>query len=245
MAKKKYYAVAVGRSCGIYTDWATTERQVKGFAGAKFKSFSTKSEAEMWLANPVYLKKERQKSDQQEAGAAPPQQQCDPDAIIVYTDGGSINNPGPGGYGVVIETDGKRQELSGGFRYTTNNRMEMMAAIVALRELQNCGKKIFLYSDSSYLVNGISKGWARKWRTKGWRKSDGQPVLNVDLWKELLDLLNGAEVSFNWVKGHAGNELNERCDRLAVAAARQAEMVTDVVYETSGNGVENYDERTL
>ena len=138
-------------------------------------------------------------------------------AIIVYTDGGSINNPGPGGYGIVIETDGKRQELSGGFRHTTNNRMEMMAAIVALRSLQDCRKKICLFSDSSYLVNGITKGWAKKWRSKGWRKSDGQPVLNVDLWKELLALLDSAEVSFNWVKGHAGNELNERCDRLAVA----------------------------
>jgi ribonuclease HI len=110
--------------------------------------------------------------------------------------------------------------------------MEMMAAIVAFRKLQNCGKKIFLYSDSSYLVNGITKGWAKKWRSKGWLKSDGQPVLNVDLWQELLQLLNGAEVSFNWVKGHAGNELNERCDRLATSAARQSEMPADVVYET-------------
>jgi ribonuclease HI len=232
MAKKKYYAVAVGRSCGIYTDWATTEKQVKGFAGAKFKSFPTKAEAEAWQENPVYQKKEGSKSPKQEAGLVSPQQQCDPDVIIVYTDGGSINNPGPGGYGVVIEKDGNRQELSGGFRHTTNNRMEMMAAIVALRTLQNCGKKIFLYSDSSYLVNGISKGWAKKWRSKGWLKSDGQPVLNIDLWKELLDLLTEVKVSFNWVKGHAGNELNERCDRLAVSAARQSEMPADEVYET-------------
>ncbi len=245
MAQKKYYAVAVGRSSGIFTDWATAEKQVKGFAAAKFKSFPTKAEAEAWLENPVYQKKESKKNGWQEGGPPPPQQQCDPDAIIVYTDGGSINNPGPGGYGVVIETDGNRRELNGGFRYTTNNRMEMMAAIVALRDLQNCGKKIFLYSDSSYLVNGITKGWAKKWRSRGWLKSDGQAVLNVDLWKELLELLEGAEVSFNWVKGHAGNELNERCDRLAVAAARQPEMIADVVYETLGNGAENCDERTL
>ena len=245
MAGKKYYVVAVGRSTGIYTDWATTEKQVKGFAGAKFKSFPTKAEAEAWLGNPVYEKKERGKSIRQEAGNASPQQQCDPDAIIVYTDGGSINNPGPGGYGLVIETAGGRQELSGGFRHTTNNRMEMMAAIVALRTLQNCQKKICLFSDSSYLVNGISKGWAKKWRSKGWKKSDGQPVLNVDLWKELLALLDSLEVSFNWVKGHAGNELNERCDRLAVAAARQPEMPVDVVYEAMTNGAESHDERTL
>ena len=235
----KYYAVAVGRCSGIYTDWATAEKQVKGFAAAKFKSFPTKAEAEAWLENPVYQKQLESKSGQQSVGAAQqPQRQCDPDSIIVYTDGGSINNPGPGGYGVVIETDGNRQELSGGFRCTTNNRMEMMAAIVALRELQNCGKKICLFSDSSYLVNGITKGWAKKWRSKGWRKSDGQPVLNVDLWKELLSLIDGADVSFNWVKGHAGNELNERCDRLAVASARQPDMPIDVVYETLGNGSE-------
>jgi len=120
----------------------------------------------------------------------------------------------------------------------------MMAAIVGLRELRNCGKKVFLYSDSSYLVNGISKGWAKKWRSKGWRKGDGEPVLNIDLWKELLELLDGVDVLFNWVKGHAGNELNERCDRLAVSAARQAEMVADVVYEAIGNGG-NFDQRTL
>lgn len=245
MAKKKYYAVAVGRSPGVYENWTTAEKQVKGFAGAKFKSFPSKPEAEVWLENPVYDKKTPLKKGQQKAATVPHQQQCDPDAIIVYTDGGSINNPGPGGYGVVIERDGKRQELSGGFRHTTNNRMEMMAAIVALRGLQNCGKKVFLYSDSSYLVNGITKGWAKKWRSKGWQKSDGQPVLNVDLWQELLELLNGAEVSFNWVKGHAGNELNERCDRLAVSAARQSAMVADIAYENSANGAESCDQRTL
>ena len=239
MAQKKFYAVAVGRSPGIFTDWATAEKQVKGFAAAKFKSFPTKAEAEAWLENPVYQKKEGKKNGHQEAGLPSPRLQHDPDTIIVFTDGGSINNPGPGGYGVVIEMNGKRRELSGGFRLTTNNRMEMMAAIVALRELQNCGKKIYLYSDSSYLVNGITKGWARKWRSKGWQKSDGQPVLNVDLWQELLKLLDGVEVSFNWVKGHAGNELNERCDRLAVAASRQPEMVADVVYETSGQRSRN------
>jgi ribonuclease HI len=250
MAKIKYYAVAVGRCSGIYTDWATAEKQVKGFAAAKFKSFPTKAEAEAWLKSPVYRKKESQKSLRPEAGSAPPSQrqgdqQGDPEAIVVYTDGGSINNPGPGGYGVVIETAGERRELTGGFRHTTNNRMEMMAAIVALRELRNSGEKILLYSDSSYLVNGITKGWAKKWRSKGWRKGDGQPVLNIDLWKELLELLDGADVRFNWVKGHAGNELNERCDRLAVSAARQPEMIADVMYETLGNGAENCDQRTL
>ena len=221
MAGKKYYAVAAGRSPGIFTDWASAEKQVKGFAAAKFKSFSSREEAQIWLANPVYHKKEQSKSKRSVPGPGPASQ-YDPATIIVYTDGGSINNPGPGGYGVVIEENGKRRELSGGVRHTTNNRMEMLAAIVALRELQNCGKKIVLYSDSSYLVNGITKGWAKKWQKKGWLKSDGQPVVNIDLWRELLALQEGVEVMFNWVKGHAGNELNERCDQLATAAARQA-----------------------
>ncbi len=232
MAGKKYYAVAIGRSSGIYTDWASAEKQVKGFAAAKFKSFSSRAEAETWLVNPVYQKKERSraKGPAPGRGSASPH---DPAIIIVYTDGGSINNPGPGGYGVVIERNGERQELSGGVRHTTNNRMEMMAAIVALRELQNCRKKIALSSDSSYLVNGITKGWAKEWQKKGWLKSDGQAVVNIDLWRELLGLLEGVDVTFNWVKGHAGNELNERCDQLATAAARQADLVADVVYEES------------
>jgi ribonuclease HI len=216
---------------------------VKGFAAAKFKSFPTRAEAEAWLKSPVYVKKEQR--PRQETGSAAPQLQCDPAAIIVYTDGGSINNPGPGGYGVVIERAGERQEISGGFRHTTNNRMEMMAAIVALRELLHCGKKIFLYSDSSYLVNGITKGWARKWRSRGWTKGDGQPVLNSDLWQELLELVDEVDVGFNWVRGHAGNELNERCDRLAVAAARHSAVEVDVIYETLGNGAASRDQGTV
>lgn len=236
MAGKKYYAVAVGRNSGIFTDWATAEKQVKGFAAAKFKSFASRAEAEGWLANPVYLKKEQSqaKGHGPLSGLVPPP---DPATIVVYTDGGSINNPGPGGYGVVIERNGERRELSGGVRHTTNNRMEMTAAIVALRELQDCGKKIALYSDSSYLVNGITKGWVKKWQKKGWLKSDGEPVVNVDLWQELLTLQGGVHVTFHWVKGHAGNELNERCDQLATAAARQTGLVADMVYESMMNGV--------
>jgi ribonuclease HI len=241
---KKYYAVAAGRSPGIYTDWATAEKQVKGFAGAKYKSFPTRMEAEQWQENPVYQKKEPGETTGREQAAVSPEHPR-PDAIVVYTDGGSINNPGPGGYGVIIVTDNERRELSGGFRHTTNNRMEMMAAIVALRELLHCGKKIFLYSDSSYLVNGIIKGWARKWRSRGWTKGDGQPVLNSDLWQELLELVDEVDVGFNWVRGHAGNELNERCDRLAVAAARHSAMVADVIYETLGNGAANRDQGTV
>lgn len=228
MAKKKFYAVATGRQEGLFTDWATTEKQVKGFAGAKYKSFATEDEARAWLNDPVYQKKPSKKV----VAKSKPGVVTAKDEIVIYTDGGSINNPGPGGYGAVIEKDGKREEYSGGFRKTTNNRMEMTAAIVALNELCGTGKKIHLFSDSSYLVNGVEKGWARNWQAKGWKKSDGEPAVNVDLWKRLLDLLDTLDVTFHWVKGHAGNELNERCDRLAVAAARNSPVTVDEGYES-------------
>lgn len=232
MAKKKFYAVAVGRSCGIFMDWATTEKQVKGFAGAKFKSFPTEQEAKAWLNDPVYAKKASpSKSKVQGDGKPTTLSSADPEKIVVYTDGGSINNPGPGGYGVVIVEAGEVRERSGGFRHTTNNRMEMMAAIVALIELQEQVKHIDLYSDSSYLVNGINKGWAPKWQARGWKKADGEAVLNSDLWKQLLKLTETINVYFHWVKGHAGNEGNERCDQLAVASARQSDLPVDIEYE--------------
>lgn len=229
MAKKKFYAVASGRRCGIFTDWQTAERQVKGYGGAKYKSFGSEAEAREWLENPIYQTKLRPAKKP----APQVQQETDAGTIVVYTDGGAINNPGPGGYGIVIDAGTSRRELSGGYRLTTNNRMEMMAAIVALRELKGSGKKVHLYSDSSYLVNSIEKGWVRKWRSNGWRKSDGKPVLNVDLWKDLLGLLGEIAVRFIWVKGHAGNELNERCDRLAVSSARMPGLPADHTYEES------------
>lgn len=225
--KKKFYAVAAGRSTGIFTDWATTEKQVKGFAGAKYKSFSTQSEAESWLNDPVYAPKSKSAKN-----TVKKVEEREPDnAIVIYTDGGAINNPGPGGYGVVICLNGERLELSGGFRLTTNNRMEMMACIVALQEVAGTSRPIVLYSDSSYLVNGVEKGWAKKWRAKGWRKADGSPALNTDLWEELLKLLEGENVKLRWVKGHAGNELNERCDQLAVSTARSGGLPIDHEYE--------------
>ena len=106
-----------------------------------------------------------------------------------------------------------------------------MAAIVALRQFETRTKPIKLYSDSSYLVNGINKGWVKKWQSNGWKKSDGQNVLNIDLWQELVDLTENSSVQFRWVKGHAGNTLNERCDRLAVDSAKQKCLPVDSGYE--------------
>jgi len=228
MAKKKFYAVAAGRECGIFVDWITTEKQVRGFPGAKYKSFFSMSDAEKWLGNPVYSKKKSSPRKVPQAVIDTVKNSTD---IVIYTDGGSINNPGPGGYGAVIVEAGRQQELSGGYRLTTNNRMEMTAAIVALRRFEARNERIHLYSDSTYLVNGIKKGWVKKWQLNGWKKSDGQPVLNIDLWQELIKLTEKGNVRFTWVKGHAGNVLNERCDSLAVSSARKEDLPIDSGYE--------------
>ncbi|OEU56980.1 MAG: ribonuclease HI [Desulfobulbaceae bacterium S3730MH12] len=228
MAKKKFYAVAVGRQCGIFTDWSITEKQVKGFGGAKYKSFSSRAGAEKWLDDPVYSKKASPIGKKTQRKVYPEDESTD---IVIYTDGSSLNNPGPGGYGAVIIEAGREKELSGGYRLTTNNRMEMMAAIVALRQFETGTKPIKLYSDSSYLVNGINKGWVKKWQSNGWKKSDGQDVLNIDLWQELIKLTENSNVQFRWVKGHAGNVYNEQCDRLAVDSAKQKSLPVDSGYE--------------
>ncbi len=148
----------------------------------------------------------------------------------IFTDGGCINNPGPGGYGIIIVANGKRKELSGGFRLTTNNRMELTAAILGLQELSP-KSKVSLYSDSRYLVDGISKGWAKAWRANKWRKSDKTRALNVDLWQRLLDLCEQHQVTFHWIEGHAGHPENERCDKLAVENARRKNLPIDPGYE--------------
>jgi ribonuclease HI len=150
--------------------------------------------------------------------------------VTIYTDGSSLGNPGPGGYGAVLLYQGHRRELSGGFRRTTNNRMELLAAIEALRALREpC--RVTLYTDSNYLVNGITKGWAKRWRAKGWMRNKRERALNADLWAELLELYETHDVDFVWVKAHAGNEENERCDTLAKEAAQAADLAADVNYE--------------
>ena len=140
--------------------------------------------------------------------------------VKLYTDGACKGNPGPGGWGCVLVYGDVEKELSGGEAKTTNNRMELSAAIAGLSALKTpC--EVELWSDSKYLVDAITKGWARSWKAKGWKKSDGKPALNPDLWETLLELLSVHNVTFVWVKGHDGHEYNERCDRLAVAAAEQ------------------------
>ena len=136
--------------------------------------------------------------------------------VYIFSDGACSGNPGPGGYGVILRCDGKEKELSGGEPDTTNNRMELSGVIAGLEALKYpC--KVIIQTDSRYVVDGIEKGWARSWQRNNWIKSDKKPALNKDLWEKLLELLELHEVSFVWIKGHAGHEENERCDRLAVA----------------------------
>jgi len=151
------------------------------------------------------------------------------DNVIIYADGACLGNPGPGGYGTVLLFQDKRKELSGGYRRTTNNRMELMAAIVGLEALK-APSKVVLYSDSKYVVDAVEKGWARGWRRNGWRKADKQMAMNPDLWERLLDVCARHNVRFEWVKGHAGNVENERCDALANAAALLQELQPDPGY---------------
>jgi len=137
--------------------------------------------------------------------------------VTIYTDGACSGNPGPGGYGVVLLHNNHRKELSGGETQTTNNRMEMLAAIVGLEALnQPC--QVALYSDSKYLVDAIQQGWAKRWQQNNWMRNKKDPALNADLWERLLGLLSKHDVTSHWVKGHAGNQENERCDTLARAA---------------------------
>jgi len=149
--------------------------------------------------------------------------------VTIYTDGACIGNPGPGGYGAILLYQGHRKELSGGYRKTTNNRMEIMAAIVGLEALKNkC--KVTLYSDSEYLVKAMSRGWAQRWRATGWKRNKREKALNPDLWERLLQLCEYHEVQFSWVKGHAGTPENTRCDELAMQAAQQPNLPGDEGY---------------
>lgn len=136
--------------------------------------------------------------------------------VTIYTDGACSGNPGPGGWGAILDYKGKRKELSGGEAQTTNNRMELTAVIEALNALKEpCN--VTVITDSKYVSDGITLGWAAGWKKNNWRKKDKKPALNPDLWDTLLSLCEEHTVTFNWIKGHAGHPENERCDEMAVA----------------------------
>lgn len=154
--------------------------------------------------------------------------------VTIYTDGGCQGNPGPGGYGAVLLYGKHRKEISGGYKLTTNNRMELLACIAALEALkEQCD--VTVYSDSKYVVESIEKDWAKRWRANGWKRNKKDKAENPDLWERLLDLCEKHTIQFNWVKGHAGNIENERCDTLAGEAAKQDNLPADKKYEERVN----------
>lgn len=157
--------------------------------------------------------------------------------VVIHTDGAAKGNPGRGGFGVVLEYGGRRLEISGGFERTTNNRMELLAAIHGLEALkQPC--RVTLHSDSRYLIDAMSKGWLEGWKARGWSRAKGQHLKNSDLWKRLDAAATRYQVEWRWLKGHAGHEQNERCDELANAAAGADELAIDhgFLAEEEGTG---------
>ena len=150
--------------------------------------------------------------------------------ITIYTDGGASGNPGPGGYGALLMYGEYEKEISAGFRLTTNNRMELLAVIVALEALKQPGMEVEVYSDSKYVVDAVEKGWVM-----GWERKNFKDKKNPDLWKRFLKVYRQHRVAFHWVKGHAGNPNNERVDALAVAAYQTGNLGVDEAYESTGN----------
>lgn len=146
--------------------------------------------------------------------------------IDIYTDGAARGNPGPGGYGIVMEAGSHRRELKQGYRKTTNNRMELLAIIVALEQLKQVGHEVHVYSDSKYVVDSIEKGWVFNWQRKGFKGKK-----NVDLWRRYLPLHEKYQPHFHWIKGHNDHPQNERCDTLAVEASHQTGLPKDEPYE--------------
>ena len=146
--------------------------------------------------------------------------------ITIHTDGAARGNPGPGGYGVVLQAPGQRKELSEGYRLTTNNRMELLAVIVGLEALKIPNSEVTIYTDSRYVADAVQKGWVFTWANHQFKKKK-----NPDLWKRFLEIYPKHQVSFIWIKGHANNPENERCDRLAVEASLSGNLLIDTVYE--------------
>jgi len=228
--KKNYYAVAKGKNPGLYKTWGGAggaEDQVKGFDGAQFKGFYDLGDALDYLTEHDIHVPEHD-------SYVPKYEPVDENRVHIYTDGSSIENPGPGGYGVVMTYKGHRKELSTGFRKTTNNRMELMACIAALQALKKVSR-VTIFSDSKYVVDSISNGWAERWRLNGWQTDSKKTIENADLWRTLLDEYQKHDVQFIWVKGHAGKKENERCDELAQKAARGENLAVDNGYEQEQN----------
>ena len=219
MAKQKFYVVWEGVTPGVYTSWTDCQLQIKGYEGAKYKSFDTREEAERALATSPYAyigKNAKKKSEKVSSETLPA---CVIDNSLAV-DAACSGNPGPGGWGAILEWNGVEKEISGGEASTTNNRMEITAVLRALALLKEpC--VVELYSDSKYVIDALEKGWVYGWKKRGWVKSDKKPALNADLWGQMLAQVARHDVRYHWVKGHASNEKNNRCDELAVMESRK------------------------
>ena len=156
--------------------------------------------------------------------------------VTIHTDGSCLGNPGPGGYAAILEYRAEEKKLSGGFRHTTNNRMEIFAVIAGLEAL-NGRCSVTVYTDSRYVVDAIKEGWAQRWRANGWMRNKRERAINPDLWGRLLDALENHEVELKWVRGHSNNVGNIRADRLAVAAANGKNLPIDEGFEHSRRGL--------
>lgn len=236
------------------------EQQIAGYPKSVYKSFKTIEEAQTWLeelndvsdklkadlqklseSSPqLSLNTQRNETVGRKISPGPSKKSenngdeykifLKEGKVVLFTDGAASGNPGPGGYGVVLLYKRSRKELSGGFRLTTNNRMELLACIVGLETLKfPCS--VVIYSDSKYVVDAVEKGWARKWQRLGWMRDKENKAKNPDLWKRLLDLLHIHDVRFQWVRGHSGTTENERCDILAVRESNRAKLPADSFYE--------------
>lgn len=227
MAKKQFYAVRTGRKPGIYTEWAGpagAEAQVKGVVGAAYRGFVTLEEARAWLAGgsasrPVEKGQLSFLPGQPEAGAQgqaalpdAPLQAADDERVVIYTDGACDPNPGPGGWAALLFIRGREKILTGGEPETTNNRMELTAAVQALGALKE-PSRVDVYTDSEYLRRGITE-WLAGWKRRGWQRKQGE-LANVDLWQALDQAIQAHQVEWHWVRGHAGNRNNARVDGLA------------------------------
>lgn len=240
--KKKYYVVKRGKQPGVYYNWPDCQKQVQGFAGAVFKGFVTKEEAEAWYGKPV--KEAPKQTVSKVTGMAiadaekayPPHiHPMDdtifsydgihmtlalPEKLTIFTDGSCLVNPnGPGGFAAVFLTEEGNKELlrvTGGEPSSTNNRMELRAAYEALKVLNDgtCHHIVF-HTDSKYLQRAFMNHWVDKWKRNGWKTSQGTAVLNKDLWTGLIRLMESHHIVFEWVKGHVGTQYNELCDQLA------------------------------
>ncbi len=221
MAKKNYYAVKIGRKPGIYKTWEECLAHVNGFADAKYRGFSSLEDAE------AYLKHD---GDTDKTSLPTAEEFTHLKKVFIYTDGTTIGNPGIGGYAAVLIYGNHRKEISGGMRLTTSPRMELMAALVGLGRL-NTKCSVTVSSDSKYLIDSMELGWAENWRAHGWEKKDGNPVANIDLWKQLFQQCDKHDVTFEWIAGHESNPEDERCDKLARQALAEDHLPPDWGFE--------------